>query len=149
MRRPLYLAHMVIQDGCGFCRLMLSGEAARVAREEHAVAFLPLPDGSLAPGHTLVAPRCHSAGILDARPFDLARTIDLVQRVSNALADSLGATGVVVLNASGPDSGQSVAHLHVHVVPCWKDDGATFWPGERSSHVVPGPVHEAIANCVR
>ncbi|WP_216844115.1 HIT family protein [Phytoactinopolyspora alkaliphila] len=32
------------------------------------------------------------------------------------------------LNASGPHSGQSVAHLHFHVVPRWPDDDADLWP---------------------
>ncbi len=57
----------------------------------------------------------------------------------------LHATGVVVLNASGPHSGQSVDHLHYHVVPCWPEDGAEFWPSERSTHPPIKNVHEVLA----
>ena len=127
---------------------MTTGEAKWVAREPQAVAFLPLPEGSLAPGHTLVVTTKHCVGVLDAATDDLAETISLVQRVSRAMVQGLGAGGVVVLNASGPDSGQSVGHLHFHVVPCWDDDEATFWPGDRSAHRVDGPTHEAIANAI-
>jgi diadenosine tetraphosphate (Ap4A) HIT family hydrolase len=49
------------------------------------------------------------------------------------------------LNASSPDSGQSVAHPHFHVVPCWADDRATLWPAVRSEHRVTGPAHELLA----
>lgn len=65
--------------------------------------------------------------------------------VARAMENALGAGGVVVLNASGPETGQSVPHLHFHVVPCWSDDQATFWPADRSAHEVAGPVHDLLA----
>ncbi|WP_189319590.1 HIT domain-containing protein [Curtobacterium sp. ER1/6] len=46
--------------------------------------------------------------------------------------------GTVVLQASGTDAGQSVPHLHFHVVPCWSDDGTTHRPARRSARVVDG-----------
>lgn len=49
---------------------------------------------------------------------------------------ALGATGVVLLHASGIDAGQSVPHLHLHLVPCWADESVTFWPAVRSAHTV-------------
>jgi histidine triad (HIT) family protein len=133
---------------CVFCELLVTGQARWVARERDAVAFLPLESGSLAPGHTLVVPRHHCVGLLDAPSDVLAVTAELAQRVGRAMIEGLGASGVVVLNASGPHSGQSVDHLHLHVVPCWDDDDATFWPTERSSHVVDGVPHELIAAAV-
>lgn len=128
---------------CVFCELLVTGEAYWIAQERDAVAFLPLPESALAPGHTLVVPRRHCVGVLDADEDTLATTARLVQRVGLAMTRGLGCTGVVVLNASGPHSGQSVPHLHFHVVPRWPDDGATFWPTDRSRHVIdsdPGPM---------
>lgn len=119
---------------CVFCTLIESGDAVWVAQDDGAVAFLTLPGGALAPGHTLVVPRAHCVGVLDARPEAMTATMGLVQRVSVAMTKALGATGVVLLNASGPSSGQSVDHLHVHVVPRWPGDEATLWPSDRSSH---------------
>jgi histidine triad (HIT) family protein len=130
---------------CLFCALIESGRIPLVTRKDRAVAFPPPPSGELAPGHTLVMPVRHSVGVLDAPAADLAAAMALVQRVGRAMEDALGATGVVVLNASGPDSGQSVAHLHFHVVPCWADDEATFWPADRSSHRLSGLPHELLA----
>ena len=135
----------MISVDCVFCELMSSGDGRWVAREDDAVAFMPLPDSSLAPGHTLVVPRQHFIGVQDTDPAALHATVDLVQRVSRAMSFALGASGVVVLNASGPYSGQSVAHLHFHVVPCWADDQALFWPGDRSTHVIQGEPHHLLA----
>jgi histidine triad (HIT) family protein len=55
------------------------------------VAFLPLPVSVLAPGHTLVIPRRHCVGMLDAAPVDLQVTMALVQRVGHAMMRALGA----------------------------------------------------------
>ena len=133
------------QDGCVFCGLLVSGDARWVAQERDAVAFLPLPETALAPGHTLVVPRDHCVGVLDADPETLVATTLLAQRVARAMTTALGATGVVLLNASGPHSGQSVRHLHLHVVPCWPDDGAVFWPAERSAHPPIDEVHDVLS----
>lgn len=133
---------------CVFCDLIRTGDAAWLAREDRAAAFPPLPGSELAPGHTLVIPAAHSLGVTDAAPADLAAAMELVQRVGRAMQAALGATGAVVLNASGPDSGQSVPHLHFHVVPCWADDEVTLWPAGRSRHQVTGPVHELLAGAL-
>ena len=105
-------------SSCAFWDLIAQDAARWVTKEKGAVAFFPLPDAALAPGHTLVVPRrhCH-AGVLDVEPDDLAVTRDRVQRVSEAMITHLGASGVCVFNASGPDSGRSLDHLHFHVVP--------------------------------
>ncbi len=136
-----------MSDGvtCVFCTLIETGATRWVAQGEDAVAFAPLLDGMLAPGHTLVVPREHCVGVLDASPAALQASTALVQRVSRAMTRALGATGVVVLNASGPHSGQSVDHLHFHVVPCWPGHGAHFWPTDRSAHPPVPDAHEQIA----
>ncbi|QRP47019.1 HIT family protein [Amycolatopsis sp. FDAARGOS 1241] len=133
---------------CVFCGLLESGSATWLSRGPHAAAFLPLPASALAPGHTLVVPREHCTGVLDATDAALHHTISLVRRVGDAMTRALGATGVNVLNASGPGSGQSVAHLHFHVVPRWPDDGTDLWPDRRSSHPATGDEHQRLARAL-
>jgi histidine triad (HIT) family protein len=131
--------------------LLTPGHERRSTASSHttwAAAFPPLPGGELAPGHTLVISTAHSLGVIDAPPADLAAAMALVQCVGRAMQTALGATGIVVLNASGPDSGQSVAHLHFHVVPCWADDEVTFWPASRSRHQLAGTAHELLADAL-
>lgn len=144
MSRPATNLPGAGRHACVFCEIFATGGAAWVAQEDNALAFLPNAD-PLAPGHTLVAPRTRCVGILDVPPAVLTATVDLVQRVGLAMTTGLGATGIVVLNASGPHSGQSVPHLHFHVVPCWPDDNATYWPTDRSAHAVDGPTHRILA----
>jgi histidine triad (HIT) family protein len=130
---------------CAFCELMDSGSARWVAREPAVVAFLPLPGAELAPGHTLVVPRRHATSILDADESDVAEAAALVRRVSRAMIAALDATGVVVLNASGPGSGQTVPHLHFHVVPRWDDEEETLpWLRQRSARMLRGPAERLL-----
>jgi histidine triad (HIT) family protein len=134
---------------CVFCSLLLNEAPADwIAKEEHAAAFLPLPASSLAPGHTLVIPTVHATEIHDASPSSLAATMALVQKVSLAMREALGAPGVNLLSASGPESEQSVAHLHVHVVPRWRDDGFTTWPCQRSRRTVIGSPARLLAHAM-
>lgn len=85
------------------------------------------------PGHTLVISNEHAVGVHDVSPAALSAVAGLVQRVAQRMGGAFGSTGVNVLNASGPGSGQSVDHLHFHVVPKWRDDGMDLWPHAQQS----------------
>jgi histidine triad (HIT) family protein len=117
---------------CVFCELIRDDAAVWITREPSACAFAPLDP--IAPGHALVVPTMHVADIFDSSPQILADTIVLVRRVADAMRLALKAEGVNVLHASGPSSGQSVSHLHFHVVPRWSDDEFSTWPASRSQH---------------
>ena len=134
---------------CVFCELMITGEARWVAQERFAVAFAPLPGDEFAPGHTLVVPRSHAVGVHDADDADVVAVATLIRRVSRAMVGALGASGVVVLNASGPNSGQTVGHMHFHVVPRWDDDEETLpWLRQFATRDLPAPAHELLASRV-
>jgi histidine triad (HIT) family protein len=130
---------------CAFCDLLADRTAIWIAREERAAAFQPLPDSSLAPGHSLVIPTEHAPGIQDVSAQSLASTMALVQKVAAAMHAELGATGVNVLSASGPGSEQSVPHLHFHVVPRWPNDGLSTWPRSGSTKRIVGDPGAALA----
>ncbi|MFF8592325.1 HIT family protein [Streptomyces sp. NPDC015220] len=117
---------------CLFCRLVHEGTAHWVVRGSSVCAFAPL--NPLAPGHTLVAPASHHTDVFDTPAEVLVETVKLAQRLAGAMRTALNASGVNILNASGPGSEQSVPHLHFHVVPRWPADGISTWPTGRSQH---------------
>ncbi|MGW3174688.1 HIT family protein [Streptomyces sp. NPDC001153] len=64
------------------------------------------------------------------------------------MRSGLNATGVNVLDASGPGAEQSVRHLHFHVVPRWPDDGIPTWPTGLSHHRFAGDPAVQLADAL-
>jgi histidine triad (HIT) family protein len=105
-----------VSDDCIFCRIARGEIPAKVVREDDdTIAFRDI-DGK-APVHVLVIPRRHVASVNDLEPADEA----LVGRLFTAARELAAAEGLtdggyrLVMN-TGPDAGQSVAHIHLHVL---------------------------------
>ncbi|CAA9224822.1 MAG: hypothetical protein AVDCRST_MAG54-733, partial [uncultured Actinomycetospora sp.] len=88
-------------DGeCVFCRIVTGrGEASVVAESDRAVAFLDLQP--VTPGHVLVVPRAHAAGLADVEDVDGAAVWSLARRVGAGLRAAGLADGVNLLLADG------------------------------------------------
>ena len=112
---------------CVFCRIV-AGElpASIVHADDDHVAFLDARP--LFEGHTLVVPRAHVETLADLPPEGVAPYFALVQRLSVAIPEAMGAVGTFV--AMNNRISQSVPHFHVHVVPRNRKDGLRgfFWP---------------------
>jgi len=118
----------VARGPCIFCAVVAgTADAEVVWRDDVAVAFLDR--APLFPGHVLVVPVAHVVTLPELD--DVGPYFERVQRVAAALPDALGAQGTFVANNNVVS--QSVAHLHVHVVPRTKGDGLRgfFWPRTR------------------
>lgn len=99
-----------------FARL-LRGEipSHRVYEDNHTVAIMDvMPQGV---GHTLVLPKAPSRNLLDADSETLGALFETVQKVAKAVKKAFDADGVFVAQYNEPAAGQTVFHLHVHVIP--------------------------------
>ena len=104
-------------------------KAEVVHRDDQVVAFLD--HRPLFKGHVLVCPAEHVDTLLGLPEPLMVPLLGTAQRVARAIGDALGAQGSFV--AVNNVVSQSVAHLHVHVVPRTKGDGLRgfFWPRTR------------------
>ncbi|NVP55928.1 HIT family protein [Mycoplana rhizolycopersici] len=96
---------------------ILRGEipSHKVYEDEHALAFMDvMPQGT---GHTLIIPKMPSRNILDADPQTLSQVIPVVQKIAIAAKEAFEADGVTVIQFNEPASGQTIYHLHFHVIP--------------------------------
>ena len=111
-----------MSDACIFCRIVGGTiPATLVASNTHGVAFRDLHPQ--APSHRLVIPRRHVASLAEATDAgDLGALMLLAAEV--ARADGLDETGYRVVANTGQDGGQTVHHLHLHVL----GGRAMHWP---------------------
>jgi len=102
---------------CVFCKIV-SGEipAKIVKRSADAVAFYDL--NPQAPVHVLIIPTTHLAAGRDARGEDGVRLLGRTLAFANEVATELGldARGYRLVSNTGADGGQSVFHLHFHLL---------------------------------
>ena len=91
----------------------------RVYEDAHTLAFMDvMPQGE---GHTLVIPKAPARGLLDAEPESLSALMTSVQTVARAVKAAFRAEGLTLFQFNEPAGGQTVFHLHVHIIPRWQD----------------------------
>ena len=105
---------------------ILRGEADAhvVAEDEHCVAFMDVMPQS--PGHTLVIPREAAQNIFELSAESLGHLIATTQRVARAVKRAFDPGGVMVMQLNGAAAGQTVFHIHFHVVPRYAGEGLEF-----------------------
>jgi histidine triad (HIT) family protein len=102
--------------GCLFCNIVEKKTPAQIIHEnEHVVAFKDIRP--VAPTHALVIPKRHVTGIHDAKAEDAA-LLGQILLAARDVAEKLGleAGGYRLVINQGPDAGQSVFHVHCHVL---------------------------------
>ncbi len=87
----------------------------KVHEDEYTLAFMDVMPQ--ADGHTLVIPKAASRNLLDADPATLGPLMTSVQKVANAVRKAFASEGVLIKQFNEPAAGQTVYHLHVHVLP--------------------------------
>jgi len=96
---------------------ILRGEIPSHKVYEDADALVIMDAMPQSPGHTLIIPKAPSRNLLDAATETLARLAPLVQKIARAVKEAFAADGVTVVQFNEPASGQTVFHLHYHVIP--------------------------------
>jgi histidine triad (HIT) family protein len=115
---------------CLFCQVAAGESPAFVVySDDHVVAFLDRRP--VFRGHCLVVPRPHYETLLELPAALMEPLFSVVQLLARAAEEGLGADGTWI--AINNTVSQSVAHVHVHVVPRRHDDGLRgfFWPRQR------------------
>jgi diadenosine tetraphosphate (Ap4A) HIT family hydrolase len=125
---------------CPFCspdasRLVASAPLAFALRDAYPVS----------PGHTLIVPRRHIGSFFDASDEERTALLDLLARMKTVLDEAHSPAGYNIGINDGAAAGQTIAHLHIHLIPRYAGDQpdprggvrwifperANYWDGER------------------
>ena len=114
-------------EHCIFCRIV-HGEvpSRKIYEDADTLAFMDVAGD--VDGHMLVIPKKHVKNVLDCDEDTYAQVMGTVQKVAKHLVTDCGYDGVNLLNANEEAAGQSVPHLHIHIIPRSKGDGVDAWP---------------------
>ena len=106
---------------------MLRGDipAIKVFEDDIALAFMDIFPQS--PGHVLVIPKdVEARNMLDMPADKIGPYMQRVQRIAKAVDISLKPDGIVITQFNGTPAGQTVFHLHFHIIP--RTDGSSLKP---------------------
>jgi len=102
---------------CPFCTIAPEKMVA-----QDALTFTVRDTLPVSPGHTLIVPKRHIAGIFDAEPDEVAALWEAVQQARAQLLKDYSPDGFNIGINDGLASGQTILHLHIHIIPRYKGD---------------------------
>ena len=118
----------------------------KVYEDDATIAFMDIMPQ--ADGHTLVVPRAQGENIFDLPEEALVATIRTTRRIAGAVRKAFNPPGIMIAQLNGPAAGQSVFHLHVHVVPRYKGKELLMPAGEMADDDTLAAHAERIRACL-
>ena len=114
-----------MKNDCIFCAIA-AGEipSFKVYEDDLVLAYLDI--NPFTKGHTLVIPKAHSTGLLDTDDTVLAAVVARVKKVAAHLKAALPCDGFNILQNNGEAAGQTVMHLHFHIIPRYAGEPLAF-----------------------
>jgi histidine triad (HIT) family protein len=114
-----------MKNDCVFCAIA-AGEipSFKVYEDDLVLAYLDI--NPFSKGHTLVIPKEHCTGLIDTPDGTLAALIARVKKVAAHLKTALPCDGFNILQNNGESAGQTVMHIHFHIVPRYGKENISF-----------------------
>ena len=128
-------------EKCIFCAI-IDGRipSHKVYEDEATLAFLDIHPS--APGHTLIIPKLHVARIENLEKYDAEALFRTLHSLVGAIQTAMGAPASTIGINNGRESGQEVPHVHIHIIPRYREDrggiiqGITRSPGHHDQNEI-------------
>lgn len=106
-----------MNNNCPFCQI----PDERIINRSHS--YIVIRDGyPVTPGHTLIVPHRHISSFFDLNSVERKSLFDMLDTVKGQLDDEYHPDSYNIGINDGPEAGQTVPHLHIHVIPRYKGD---------------------------
>nr|WP_126456953.1 HIT family protein [Sulfuriflexus mobilis] len=106
---------------------------------QNELAYSALDTYGVSPGHTLVIPRRHVASFFDLAPEEVSACMALITEERKLLDEKFKPDGYNIGVNVGTAAGQSIYHVHIHIIPRYEGDVENPQGGVR--HVIPKNAH--------
>ncbi|TVT97002.1 hypothetical protein EJB05_57769, partial [Eragrostis curvula] len=134
-------------EGCVFCRI-IRGDAPAYKIYEDDVCLCILDSHPLAPGHSLIIPKCHYPSLEATPPPVVAAMCSKVPFLSNAIMKATECDSFNLVVNNGAAAGQVIFHTHFHIIP--RRSGDKLWPTEsfRRCSIEPNET-SGLVSCIK
>lgn len=129
--------------------LILAGKipSTRLYEDEHTLSFLDIMPQTK--GHALVISKWSKArNLLDMEDEALAQVMATAKKVATAIRKALKPDGIQIAQFNGAPAGQTIFHMHVHILPRWSGDPTGFVAHGQGAQADDGQLH-ALAQEIR
>lgn len=116
-----------MMKGCVFCKIAKKKIPAEIIYEDSGtLVFLDI--NPVSKGHTLFVPKEHFKDFLSAPDESICKTLSVAKKIAPIILKAVGATGFNLTANNGSYAGQSISHLHFHLIHRGKDFPKPKWP---------------------
>lgn len=108
-------------NNCIFCKILADEIPSSVVYEDEDFRGI-LDINPAARGHVIIIPKNHYANLFELPDHEASKIMIVARKIATALKKTYHCDGVNILQNNGEASGQTVFHLHVHVIPRFEGD---------------------------
>lgn len=114
-----------MKNNCIFCKIIEGNiPSHRVYEDDFFIGMLDINPANR--GHVIVYPKNHAENIFELPDGDAEKILIVVKKIAMAVTEAYGCDGINILQNNGEAAGQSVNHLHIHIIPRFNDDAVSI-----------------------
>ena len=129
---------------CIFCKIANGEIPSKTLYEDDSFRVI-LDISPASKGHAIILPKNHASNIYELSNEDAGKIMIVAKKVATVLKEVLSCDGMNILQNNGETAGQTVFHLHVHLIPRYKNDDVTIhWMAGKEGNTLEDTIVEKI-----
>ena len=135
-------------SNCIFCKIANGEIPSKTLYEDDSFRVI-LDISPASKGHAIILPKNHAANLYELPDEDASKIMVVAKKVATALKNVLHCDGMNILQNNGEAAGQTVFHLHVHLIPRYENDHVTItWESGAEGSSLADEVVEQVQKAV-
>lgn len=114
-----------MHDNCIFCKIINGSlPSFKVYEDDNFLAILDIAPSSK--GHTILLTKSHISDLLNAEDNIIEKMLPVTKRIASSIKETLQCDGINILQNNAIAAGQTIFHLHIHIIPRYDNDKCTI-----------------------
>lgn len=135
-------------SNCIFCKIANGEIPSKTLYEDDSFRVI-LDISPASKGHAIILPKNHAANLYELPDEDAAKIMIVAKKVAAVLKDTLHCDGLNVLQNNGEAAGQTIFHLHVHLIPRYENDNVKIeWTAGEEGNTLADEIVEQIQKAI-